>query len=501
MKRLKSDKFSYENSYVRQVSVTPSDPRHYMAICGNDKWENVRYCLEKQMGCFKFTLPMKVVQNSYISAFYQYSVIGMSVGTSVTSKTQIYAGDIVVITRMPQPKHLHAYIPPKYWSDLGEMSDLGENMSEGNVTMNNNNEQTEESKLEALLEQSTGMLDTSCVLPPIVIRLLKQRILHPTDYVTLTTPHPLFVCQYCVTQGKHFHTLCPFTETNARQNTTELVTKVRRVVGIPKSRLRFATEEEVSLEQYYLNETNEKVVILRKEIEQPISIPISIPIPPKKKEKKNLVVNNNTGNSGNVNMNVIVLDEVEYEAQLQFDFEDHIEEQDRLEQEREDKFYETHPELKKKKNQICTHYYRGICHKGKLECEFLHSGDENYIAICQFFVNDQCTEINCMFRHPPKHLFNNECNAYKRGFCEKGNSCKYKHVKYMNPGDNSELDPEIREAMFLALSQRISLPKKLALSKKLVLSQRLASAQKLVLSQRLALSKRLARPPTMKATY
>lgn len=435
MKRLKSGEFSYENSYVRPVSLTSSDPKHYMAVAGNDKWENVRYCLEKQMGCFKFTLPAKVVQNSYLTAVYQYSITGMAAGSPVTSKTQVYAGDIIVVTRLPQPKHLHAYIPAKYWSDLG---DTTSSISDPSPTVEQSAPQTEEEKLEALLQQSSDMSATS-FLPPVVVRLLRQRIQHPTDYATLTTPHPLFVCQYCSAQGKHFHTLCPYTETDARQNTTELVSKVRRIVGIPKSRLRSATDKEISMGQYYLNENNEKVVILEK-VEQEAA---STPKVKQKKQPKKIFQNN---------YQVIILNEEEYEAQLQFDFEDYIEEQDRLEKEREDKFYESHPELRKKKNQICTHYYRGMCHKGKLECEFLHSGDENYIAICQFYVNDQCTEVNCMFRHPPKHVFNNTCNAYNRGFCEKGSLCKYKHVKYKHPSDNPDLDPDVCKAMVLTLA-------------------------------------------------
>lgn len=452
MKKLGSNEFTYENSYIRTVSVTASNPKHYMAVPGNDKWENMRYCLEKQMGCFKFTLPSKVIQNSYLSAVYQYSVSGVRSGTVVTSKTQVYGGDILVITRHPQPKHLHAYIPPKYWSDLGDMpADNEVSMSDagGNDALVVNTNETEEQKLEALLQQFTVQPDKPCFLPPIVVRILRQHILHPTDYATLTTPHPLFVCQYCGNQGKHFHTQCPFTATDAQQNSTELVTKVRRIVGIPKSRLRPATEEEVALGQYYLNESNDKVVILHKHKEG---------IQPDKPTKKTPGATGTTSSGATSAVteaawqeDVVVRDVEEYESRFQFDFEEYIEEQDRLEKEMEQAFYVKHPELKKKKNQICTHYYRGMCHKGKLECEFLHTGDENYIAICQFYVNDQCTETNCIFRHPPKHLFNNECNSYKRGFCDKGPTCKYKHVKYRHPSDNPDLTPDVCKVMVHAL--------------------------------------------------
>lgn len=454
MKKLKSNEFTYDNTYVRVGSVTPSNPKHYMALRGNDKWENLRYVLEKKMGCFKFTLPMKVNQNSYLSAVFQYSVTGVARGSAVTSKTQVYSGDIVIVTRHPQPKHLHAYVPSKYWCDLGYVCEDLEAAENENavplIPVTEDTGQTEEEKLEALITKHSNENSTHCFLPPIVIRLLRQHILHPTDYATLMTPHPLFVCQYCGNQGKHFHTLCPFIETDARQNSLELVTKVRRLVGIPKSRLRTATDEEVAQGQYYLNETNEKVVVLKNE-----------KVPPETKtavlEEEETAVK--FENKETLLPKMVVFYPVpvptqsmeEYEMMLQFEFEDHLVEKDLLEQQREEDFYMKHPELRKKKTQICTHYYRGMCHKGKLECEFLHTGDENYIAICQFYVNDQCTELNCMFRHPPKHLFNNECNAYKRGFCEKGKLCKYKHVKYRHPSDNSDLSSEVCQAIVDAL--------------------------------------------------
>lgn len=450
MKRLKSDQFSYGNTYVRNVSVTPSDPKHYVALQGNDKWENVRYCLERQMGCFKFALPMKVTQNSYLTAVYQYSIIGVPPGTPVTSKTQIYGGDILIITRLPQPRHLHAYVPPKFWCDLGDVPTQDQQLltsaspSEAHHQLDEQDQElTEEQKLEALCEQQE-VLNTSgsaaTFMPPVVIRILKQRIQHPTDYATLTTPHPLFVCQYCGNQGKHFHTLCPFIENDTRQNSNELVTKVRRILGIPKSRLRNATEEEVATGNYYLNENNEKVVVLdKREVQE---------------EETKQAQKVDRGQFAPGPAITLLTRQDEYEQQLQFDFEDYVAEQDVLEKQREDKFYEQYPDLKKKKNQICTHYYRGMCHKGKLECEFMHSGDENYIAICQFYINDQCTEANCIFRHPPKHVFNNLCNAYKRGFCEKGSLCKYKHVKHLHPCDNPDLDAELCKAMVWALSTR-----------------------------------------------
>jgi hypothetical protein len=453
MKKLPKSEFQADHCYIRFTSLTPADPAHYMVVPGNDKWENIRYVLERGMGCLKFSLPMKVVQNSYLCAKYVFSVSGVASGTNITSKTQVYGGDILTVSRHPFPKHLHPYIPPKYWSDLGDMPEEPKITEEPKVLEEQEAaaEQEASAEIEAGSEEEklerlfcTGQQDTKNVfLPPIVVRILKQHILHPTDYPSLTTPHPLFVCQYCSTQGKHFHTLCPFTETDNKNNTTELVTKVRRIVGIPKSRLRPATEEEISKGSYYLNENNEKVVVLKKE-DADLKTSRKRRAPKEEPEEEPWTQLDAE--------DLLAMRDVEsYESQYVFSFEDHLEKQDRAEKRVEDEFYEKHPELKKKKNQICTHYYRGMCHKGKLECEFLHSGDENYIAICQFYVNGQCTEPNCMYRHPPKNVYNNECIAYKNGFCIKGKQCKYKHVKFMSPSKNPELHAATRKLMEAAL--------------------------------------------------
>lgn len=439
MKRLPKADFNYGNCYVRFQSVKEQNPQHYMVLPANDKWENIRYVLEKSCGCFKFSLPQKVVQNSYIVARYLFSVIGLSPGTEVSSKCQIYGGDILIAARVPQPVYMHAYIPSKYWSDLGDVEELPSKTIES-VPVQEAATESEEQKLERLLKPVTPQ--TQCFLPPIVVRLLKQHVMHPCDYPSPLTPHPLFVCKYCNQQGTHFQRLCPYTEMDMHNNTAELLTKVRRITGIPKSRLRPATEEEVKLGQYYLSENNEKVVVLK--VEQTL---------PEAVERKQ----NDEASDAVFEYTVsdLFLTNEEFENQFTFSFESYLQEKDEQEFATEARFYEAHPELKKKKNQICTHYYRGMCHKGKLECEFLHTGDANYIAICQFFMNGQCTNgDNCEFRHPPKHVFNNTCNAFTAGFCEKGRLCKYKHVKYKSPAFNSELSPAEVELMTQVLYKK-----------------------------------------------
>jgi hypothetical protein len=458
MKKLSKSEYRSDNCYLRFVSVTAVDPHHYMVLPANDKWENIRYLLEKSVGCFKFTLPTKVVQNAFVTAQYEYSVIGSPPGTVLTSKTQIYGGDILVITRHPQPKHLHAYIPAKYWSDLGDMGQTKESEPEKAAPATslpdetNDNLGSEEKKLERLLTQSgtESSVRDIVFLPPVVVRILRQHIMHPTDYATFTTPHPLFVCKYCGNQGKHFHNLCPFTATDVENYSTDLITKVRRIVGIPKSRLRLATQEEITLGQYYLNENDEKVVVLKQTVDVLVSDKKDLLTKTKRKREEEHPHQELSSDDL-----LAMMDMEEYESHYRFSFEDFIEEKEQLEQQKEDQFYEAHPHLKKKKNQICTHYYRGMCHKGKLECEFLHTGDETYIAICQFYVNNQCTDSQCIFRHPPKHLFHNECNAFNRGFCEKGPLCKYKHKKYRHPVENPNLDKQVCNLMTTIVEQKI----------------------------------------------
>ncbi len=447
MKRLHKAEFNYDNCYIRFQSVQEQNPVHYLVIPAHDKWENIRYLVEKSCGCFKFSLPQKVVQNSYLTARYEFSVAGITPGTAVTSKTQIYGGDILIVVRQPQPLYMHAYVPSKYWSDLGEIEELHsktlQDQNESPCKMDGV-EESEAQKLERLFLAASGS-QTQCFLPPIVVRMLKQHVWHPSDYSTPLTPHPLFVCKHCSQQGKHFQRVCPFVAADSRYMTSELLTKVRRIAGIPKSRLRFATAEEIGMGQYYLNENNEKVVVLKVERKELVFEKSKVkPVP-----KPELV---NYDYCGDL---LEMLDIEEYESKFEFSFEQWIRDKDEKEAALEAQFYENRPELKKKKNQICTHYYRGMCHKGKLECEFLHTGDVNYIAICQFFVNGQCTNgDNCDFRHPPKHLFHNECNAFNAGFCGKGKTCKYKHVKYKTPRLNPELAKADVELMNNSLERK-----------------------------------------------
>jgi hypothetical protein len=337
---------------------------------------------------------------------------------------------------------MHAYIPSKYWSDLGSIEelpgsqDLVQEAKETKVVVVD-----EEEALERLVSQ---VQDTRvrAFLPPIVVRLMKQRVLHATDYSTPFTPHPLFTCKHCNQQGKHFQRLCPYIETDVRNQTAELITKVRRIVGIPKSRLRPATPEEIKEGAYYLNENNEKVVVLKKEASESSQ--------QKKRKPQEESEEELTYCLQDVNYNNFweMLDAEQYESHLEFSFEQFIKTKDVQEAAAEAQFYERHPDLKRKKNQICTHYYRGMCHKGKLECEFLHTGDVNYIAICQFYMNGQCTNgDNCEFRHPSKNWFHNECKAYKAGFCEQGKACKYKHIKYKSPLLNTELHADTADLM------------------------------------------------------
>jgi len=450
MKKLTVAEFTYENCYLRFQHNPAGNPAHYIVLPANDKWENIRYCLEKGSGCFKFILPSKVLQNSYVTAVYEYSMAGAVPGTVLTSKTQVYGGDMIVVKRHPQPDHLHAYVPAKYWCDLDPDGGVQEpqvpppsSAAAAAAAAGGETKEmlllNEEQKLHALLTggRAAATGPDQVFLPPVVVRIMKQHIQHPTDYATLTTPHPLFVCKYCHNTGKHFQALCPFVESNKRNQTAELLTKVRRITGIPKTRLRPATPEEIETGSYYLSDNNDKVVVLPlKEFEfrQQKEVPKKRKAAEREEQEK---PDNRCGPLDLVFMAHQGMEE--FENNYTFSFEEDLKRVDAKEEAEERAFYEQHPALKKKKNQICTHYFRGLCHKGKLECEFLHSGDVTYIAICQFFINGQCTVANCPYRHPAKNVFHNECNAYRRGFCPNGPACKYKHIKFIDPSQNERL--------------------------------------------------------------
>jgi len=109
---------------------------------------------------------------------------------------------------------------------------------------------------------------------------------------------------------------------------------------------------------------------------------------------------------------------------LRFEFDDDV-----LQQETEEEALYRDLRPKHKKPVVCLHWLRGLCHKNGYTCDCYHVFDQRMLPICQFYIRGECTNGNCMFRHPTDEWDDVFCIAYARGFCARGESCTERHVK------------------------------------------------------------------------
>lgn len=107
-----------------------------------------------------------------------------------------------------------------------------------------------------------------------------------------------------------------------------------------------------------------------------------------------------------------------------FNFEDALE---RGDEERRRQFADLAP--RRKIPQICIHWIRGLCQKNEYTCERHHTYDSSMLPVCQFFLKGECTNPDCIFRHPSGDLHKVFCVNYAYGFCPKGPKCTELHYK------------------------------------------------------------------------
>jgi hypothetical protein len=123
------------------------------------------------------------------------------------------------------------------------------------------------------------------------------------------------------------------------------------------------------------------------------------------------------------------------DEEMVFDFEDYLDERDRMEARSADEFYLKHPESRRKLQSMCTHWLRGLCQKGPLMCEYLHQYSVETMPICKFFLQGKCTNDECNFKHelPPSATQVERCLQYATGFCPQGPRCALVHIKRSAP--------------------------------------------------------------------
>eukprot|EP00958_Prasinococcus_capsulatus_P010560 scaffold1033_cov408-Prasinococcus_capsulatus_cf.AAC.8 len=152
-----------------------------------------------------------------------------------------------------------------------------------------------------------------------------------------------------------------------------------------------------------------------------------------------------------------------------FDFEDKLQERDRVNEELEARREAQHiaqqaaearavgktagPGGRYVKNNfrtvVCSYWLRGLCMKGD-DCSFLHRNDPDKMPVCPYFSKfGHCYQQDCPFKHSDDDV--KECYMYKLGFCVNGPHCRYRHNKLPAP------PPPLEETLKLKLPTQLDL--------------------------------------------
>jgi hypothetical protein len=274
-----------------------------------------------------------------------------------------------------------------------------------------------------------------------------DNLTHPSEYKYLgVTPIPPigYVCLGCNTLQKHFRSDCASDVQSSAQDGGKSLDKVQRPHGIPKSQLRKVKE----CERGNAMKDDDGNYVMR--VTKPSTISTkpmggSPPPPPSKLEQTErgvctdwfmadqFCITYARGRKRRRHVHDVIVAEV-----FDFDFERVLATQDQEVKKRKSNV--------KKHNTVCTHWLRGMCAQGSLECEFVHRMDQDLMPDCKFFKNGQCVnEDACMFRHVAPVKVHHPCPRYVMGFCPQGPRCSLDHVKRVDPNPQDFRDCGFRE--------------------------------------------------------
>ncbi|GBG29058.1 mRNA 3'-end-processing protein YTH1 [Hondaea fermentalgiana] len=78
------------------------------------------------------------------------------------------------------------------------------------------------------------------------------------------------------------------------------------------------------------------------------------------------------------------------------------------------------------KTVVCRHWVKDLCMKME-DCEYLHELNPSRMPECRW--GEKCQVPDCIFKHT-KEEDRVECLFYKIGFCRKGQTCHFRHVRH-----------------------------------------------------------------------
>lgn len=385
-------------------------------------WENVRYELEMEL--------LKTRRRhlwSYFSAMYYTDWGGTFVpGLRLRGYTRLEGGESIVLVRKPFPRALAktspagnvctrgVFVPPHFRINLGG--------------------RTEDERLAEVMSQNMNIFTK------------KNELQHPNEYTydgIVPQPPDTYVCNGCGTGG-HFRADCGVAEEVEGHRSLD---RVRRPHGIPKSQLRRVEKGErsdamVDAEGNYV--VREMPGVKGRRVDDAGNVrktPRELDVVPKPGPQTPPVqpvdwmladhfsVSNHSPPRYATTYMVSGL-----EVDVGLEIEASVRRVDTLTREAEREFYTHNPSKRRKRDSTCTHWLRGLCVKGALECEFMHNAGPEYMPICKFFYNGVCSnEDVCVFRHVTKVVPLDPCPDFVHGFCPKGGECELGHVKRTTP--------------------------------------------------------------------
>lgn len=377
-------------------------------------WENVRYELET-----KLLRTSRRHMWSYFSAMHYADwerARKFEPGLSLRGHTRLRGGDSVVLFRKPFPNALKSkspnvsargvHIPPHFRISLDGCT-------------------TEEAKLAAIMSQNMNVFAK------------KNELKHPSEYTyDGVTPRPPadYTCNGCDAVAKHFRADCEIA-CEAEGVVHRSLDKVRRPHGIPKSQLRRVEKGERG---DAMQDAAGNYVVRAPKPKAAARLVEPAPEKPAAKAavEKAVEVDWMMADQFCVSRRARYLPTRfdEPGPALPLEIENTLAQLDAQRLGKEAEFYAQHPSKRRKRNSTCTHWMRGLCVKGPLECEFVHNAGPEYMPVCKFYYNGECSnEDVCIFRHVERVVPKKPCPDYVRGMCAKGGACALAHLKRGEP--------------------------------------------------------------------
>ena len=341
-------------------------------------WEHIRYIIEERCGLHK------KAKTGYLCGVLRHDFMNDE-KKYIKSNDVLKASDVIILTRHPLPAGLKRHVPARFDMDIIQ----AKQEMEKNETVAFSEFASEYDKIELLQRQAAALIKP--------IDMPKKAITkHPSDYTIVNgvaTPDFTYKCGGCGAIGEHFRYDCFNNVNNTQKRHPDRVFVAH---GIPKAFLKNVSEK-CSMK----TTTGEFVINEQVEMLKAANVEESVVIPEKKRKRDN-----------------------------EFDFEEYLRTKDMDVEGKREAFYLKNPKLRTKFKSMCTHWLRGLCTKGELWCEFMHVYDESLWPICSFYVKGECLNADCVYRHElPPSLKKPACVDYAKGFCAKGPTCYYRHIK------------------------------------------------------------------------